>query len=83
MKEPNLDSTHSQPLTKLKATRLNGKWAVMPEGGLGTMGWHPKAWTVAYARMIEHAIPLFLVNNKNWKADEILGVEVEQFFIES
>ena len=33
----------------LEATRLHGnRWAVRPTGQLGTMGWHPYAWTVIY-----------------------------------
>jgi hypothetical protein len=34
---------------KLEATHLGGRrWAVRPEGQLGTCGWSPCAWTVIY-----------------------------------
>jgi hypothetical protein len=36
---------------KLEATYLRDNlWAVRPEGQLGTCGWSPRAWTVAYVR---------------------------------
>lgn len=37
-------------LPPLEATRLNkyNTWAVRPKGQLGTLGWHPVAWTVCY-----------------------------------
>lgn len=36
---------------KLDAIQLSpGKWAVRPEGQLGTMGWHPAPWTVRIVR---------------------------------
>lgn len=45
--------------TKLEATHLrDNRWAVRPEGQLGTCGWHPKPWTVIYvkARSADEAI---------------------------
>ena len=34
---------------KLEATHLGGRrWAVRPEGQLGTCGWHPVSWDVIY-----------------------------------
>ena len=34
---------------KLEATHLQGRrYAVKPEGQLGTCGWHPVPWTVTY-----------------------------------
>lgn len=44
---------------KLEATHLRGnRWAVRPEGQLGTCGWHPQPWTVLYvtARTAAEAI---------------------------
>lgn len=36
-------------MIKLEATKLHGnKWAVRPEGQLGTCGYFPYAWTVIY-----------------------------------
>jgi hypothetical protein len=36
---------------QLEAVRLhNGTWAVRPKGQLGTMGWSPAPWTVAYTK---------------------------------
>ena len=34
---------------KLEATLLrDNRWAVRPQGQLGTCGWHPKPWEVVY-----------------------------------
>lgn len=34
---------------KYEAEHLRGnRWAVHPEGQLGTCGWHPKPWQVVY-----------------------------------
>lgn len=38
---------------KLEATALRGdRWAVRPEGQLGTCGWHPEPWTVIYVKAV-------------------------------
>lgn len=38
-------------MIELEATRLNGgTWAVRPKGQLGTCGWYPQPWTVAYVK---------------------------------
>lgn len=44
---------------ELEATQLrSGSYVVRPKGSLGTMGWHPRAWTMAStkARSPEEAI---------------------------
>lgn len=48
---------------RLEATRLRDCWAVRPEGQLGTCGFYPVPWTVAYVRSstAEQAI------NKAWE----------------
>jgi hypothetical protein len=46
-------------MNKLEATNLRpGRWAVRPEGQLGTMGWYPYSWTVIYvnAKSADEAI---------------------------
>lgn len=38
-------------MLELEATQLNGgRWAVRPKGQLGTCGWYPQPWTVAYVK---------------------------------
>ncbi len=52
---------------KLEATELrNGRWAVRPEGQLGTCGWHPQPWTVQYvtARSADEAIKKARTNGR-------------------
>ena len=49
----------TMPTIKLEATHLrDNRWAVRPEGQLGTCGFYPKAWTVIYvkARSADEAI---------------------------
>lgn len=44
---------------KLEAVHLrDNRWAVRPEGQLGTCGWSPQAWNVEYvnARSAQEAI---------------------------
>lgn len=44
---------------KLEATKLrDDRWAVRPDGQLGTCGFHPEPWTVIYvkARTADEAI---------------------------
>lgn len=39
------------PAADLEATPLrDGMWAVRPKGQLGTCGFYPKGWTVAYVK---------------------------------
>ena len=50
---------HTPTPLQLEATHLRGnKWAVRPEGQLGTCGYYPVAWTVIYvtARSAQEAI---------------------------
>lgn len=37
--------------SKLSATYLrDDRWAVRPEGQLGTIGWYPEPWEVVYVK---------------------------------
>ena len=39
---------------ELEATQIRGqhRYAVRPKGQLGTCGWYPSAWTVAYVTAV-------------------------------
>lgn len=52
-------NVHPHYAHRLRATPLGrGRYAVRPDGQLGTCGFYPKAWTVVYvdARNVNHAL---------------------------
>lgn len=58
---------------QLEATHLRGNlYAVRPVGQLGTMGWHPVAWTVQYIRAKSPALAVAKaerINNATLRPD--------------
>jgi|DEB0MinimDraft_6_1074348.scaffolds.fasta_scaffold05288_16 hypothetical protein len=60
----------------------NGKLFIRPEGGLGTMGWSPKAWDGVLfdrrSRLTKHSVTSqFLSHNKLWTREDIDSVAIE------
>lgn len=49
----------------------NGTVLARPEGALGTCGWSPKAWTMAYVSRGRDPVDAFLASNRNWNREEI------------
>lgn len=50
---------------ELEATQLrSGEYVVRPKGSLGTMGWHPRAWTMASTRARSPADAIRKVGHK-------------------
>jgi len=44
--------------------RLNTKWIARPAGQLGTCGWYPFPWTIAYGSTAEKAKITFIKQHK-------------------
>ena len=60
----------------------SGKLFIRPEGGLGTVGWSPKAWGGVLfdrrSRLTKHSVTSqFLSRNKLWTSEDIDSVAIE------
>lgn len=49
---------------RLEAIRLHNRWAVRPEGQLGTCGFHPRPWQVCYVKAGSEAEAIRKAANK-------------------
>jgi hypothetical protein len=52
-------------MIELETFRVHEGWACRPSGNLGTCGFHPFPWTVAFAKTELGARRLFLDRHKN------------------
>lgn len=52
----------------------NGDRLIRPADNLGTCGFHPRAWQVAYVQHAQPPIAAFLSANPNWSREMIGGV---------